>query len=83
MSDAKARSRKFLGLIKGKEQIRDKSLANLIQGAYYRSLVAYYFTPQVGAGVVSKHDHENFEIELQKKQILIPNFNNSVMQNVC
>ena len=54
LKDAKASIKRFVGYIKGKIQTKDKELQQLIHGAFYRSVLIYYFTPLLGAGIVSK-----------------------------
>ena len=82
--DAKAAVRKFAGYIKGTIQSNNKELQQLIHGAFYRSLLIYYFTPLLGAGVVSKVQINNIESALIRKQMLLPlDISSGLLQNVC
>ena len=52
--DAELACKKYIGYIKDKIQTKETGLKNLIHGAFYRSLIIYFFTPLLGAGLVSK-----------------------------
>jgi len=73
IKETKKNCRKFLGFVRGRIQTKDKELFALIMGAFYRSLICYYFTPLLGAGVVSKAQIHSFELQQIRKQHLMPN----------
>ena len=51
---------------------------------YYRSLLIYYFTPLVAAGVMSKAECDRHEALILRKQNLLPNdIKSTVIKNVC
>ena len=64
--DAKAKCKKFIDFVKGKIQTRDPSLMKVIQAAYYRSLLVYFMTPLLGAGIMKKQEINGFEDSLRR-----------------
>ena len=71
-------------MVKGKIQSRNQELNNKIHSAFYRYLLVYYLTPLLAAGAITKVEIMDFEAQLMKKQLLLPNnVRNKVVLNVC
>jgi hypothetical protein len=73
IKDARQSCKKYLQSIKGRIRSSDEQLNKLIYAAFYRSLLVYYMTPIYAAGLIKKHEIDNLEAELLRKQNLMPN----------
>jgi len=67
IAHAKEKCRKQMAIIRGKVQSTTPEVAKLLQAWYYRSLLLYYLTPLLAAGVINKKEINMFEAELIRK----------------
>lgn len=59
-------------MLKGKIQTQHEPLRKLIFGAYFKSLIIYFFTPLYSAGVVNRNDIFMYEAKLKRQNLLLP-----------
>ena len=64
---------KFIPYLRGRIQTRSDELQRLILGAFYKSLLIYFFTPIAAAGAIKKEEVIDLETAFVWKQLLLPN----------
>jgi hypothetical protein len=73
INDAKQTAQKYMSFIRGRIQTNSEKLQKVIHGAFYKSLLIYFFTPLYAARIISRNEIEMFEASLIRKQLLLPN----------
>ena len=73
IKNAKNDAAKYLSVIKGKIQTQHEPLIKLIFGAFFKSPLIYFFTPLYAAGIINRNDVFQYEAQLKRKNLLLPN----------
>lgn len=83
IKDAKHSCSKYLAALRGKLHTSSEELTQLIYGAFHRSLAIYYFTPLFAAGLINREFIDNYETQVIRKHLRIPNdVKSKVIQSV-